>query len=213
MYGNQSPSGRLPYTVAHQESDYGQLLSPAEPGSDGSSTQYFPQSNFTEGLYIDYRYFLQQNITPRFPFGYGLTYVNFKYSLPSNNTLAYVVQNASTDALPPNPTNIVSGGIASLYDVVAAADCQITNTGTGPAAEVAQLYVGIPNAPEKQLRGFAKVMVAANATQPVHFELTRRDLSIWDVVQQSWVLQNGTYQVYVGGNVLDTPLQSNFTIS
>jgi beta-glucosidase len=55
-------------------------------------------------------------------------------------------------------------------------------------------------------------MVSANSTEPVHFELTRRDLSIWDVVQQSWVLQNGTYQIYVGGNVLDTPLQSNFTI-
>ena len=213
MYGNQSPSGRLPYTVAHQESDYGQLLSPSEPGSSGSSDQYFPQSNFTEGLYIDYRYFLAHNITPRFPFGYGLTYVDFNYSLPSNNTLAYVIKTANTSALPPNSTNVVSGGIASLYDVVAAADCQITNVGTGPAAEVAQLYVGIPNAPEKQLRGFAKVMVAANTTEPVHFELTRRDLSIWDVVQQSWVLQNGTYQIYVGDNVLDTPLQSNFTIS
>lgn len=212
MYGNQSPSGRLPYTVAHQESDYGQLLSPAGPGSAGSSEQYFPQSNFTEGLYIDYRYFIAQNITPRFPFGYGLTYVNFTYSLPSNNTLAYVVNNASTGNLPPNPTNIVSGGIASLYDVIAAVDCQITNTGTGPAAEVAQLYVGIPNSPAKQLRGFSKVMVSANNTEPVHLELTRRDLSIWDVVQQSWVLQNGTYQIYVGGNVLDTPLQSNFTI-
>jgi beta-glucosidase len=213
MYGNQSPSGRLPYTVAHLESDYGPLLSPVTPGAAGSSEEFFPQANFTEGLYIDYRYFLAHNITPRFPFGYGLTYANFAYSLPSNNTLAYVLSNATTDELPPNPSNIVSGGIASLYDVVAAADCQVTNTGSGPAAEVAQLYVGIPNAPAKQLRGFFKVMVQANNTQSVHFPLTRRDLSIWDVVQQSWVLQRGTYQVYVGGNVLDTPLQSNFTIS
>ena len=212
MYGNQSPSGRLPYTVAHQESDYGPLLGPTLPGPDGSDTQYFPQSNFTEGLNIDYKYFLEKNIAPRFPFGYGLTYTTFSYSLPSNGTLAYVVQKASKNMLPPNPSNIIQGGIASLYDIVVAADIQLTNTGNFTAPEVAQLYIGIPNAPPKQLRGFQKVMLAPNDTQPVHFDLTRRDLSIWDVVQQSWVLQNGTYLVYVGGNVLDVQLQGNFTI-
>ncbi|KAL4861909.1 glycosyl hydrolase family 3 N terminal domain-containing protein, partial [Aspergillus spectabilis] len=46
MYGKQSPSGRLPYTVAKNESDYGELLNPTKP--EGDLDKWYPQSNFTE---------------------------------------------------------------------------------------------------------------------------------------------------------------------
>jgi beta-glucosidase len=52
IYGKQSPSGRMPYTLAKQESDYGALLSPTLP--DGKNRLY-PESDFTEGLNIDVR--------------------------------------------------------------------------------------------------------------------------------------------------------------
>lgn len=55
MYGRQSFSGRLPYTVAKQESDYGDMPDPVVPSE---KTPYYPQINFTEGVYIDYKPFL-----------------------------------------------------------------------------------------------------------------------------------------------------------
>lgn len=52
IYGRQSPSGRMPYTLAKQESDYGSLLKPTLPDE---KNPLFPQSDFTEGLNIDVR--------------------------------------------------------------------------------------------------------------------------------------------------------------
>jgi hypothetical protein len=52
IYGKQSPSGRMPYTLAKQESDYGALLRPSLPDQ---KNPMFPQSDFTEGLNIDVR--------------------------------------------------------------------------------------------------------------------------------------------------------------
>jgi beta-glucosidase len=78
LFGDVNPSGRLPYTIAKKEEDFGPdskvkyLPSP----SDGLA----PQQNFTEGLYIDYRHFDKQDITPRYEFGYGLSYTQFKLS-------------------------------------------------------------------------------------------------------------------------------------
>lgn len=74
LFGDYSPSGHLPYTIPHNESEY--------PASVGLIDQPFGQiqDQFLERLYIDYRYFLQANITPRFPFGYGLSYTTFNFS-------------------------------------------------------------------------------------------------------------------------------------
>jgi beta-glucosidase len=63
LYGYQAPSGKLPYTVAKQASDYGTLLAPDVPTN---TSNYYTQSNFTEGIYIDYKAFTAQNITPRY---------------------------------------------------------------------------------------------------------------------------------------------------
>jgi len=155
---------------------------------------------FNESLYIDYRDFIQQNRIPRFEFGFGLTYTTFTYSL-----LITGLSSTNLSLLPPAAA-ISEGGQASLFEVIATIRCTIQNTGSVAAAEVAQLYVGIPNAPEKQLRGFAKKLLQPGESAAAKFELTRRDLSIWDVVQQQWVLQRGAYQIYVGASVLDIRL-------
>ncbi|KAF2830111.1 hypothetical protein CC86DRAFT_367983 [Ophiobolus disseminans] len=78
LFGDVNPSGRLPYTIAKKEEDYG-------PGSKvkylpSPSDGLAPQQNFSEGLYIDYRHFDKQNIAPRYEFGYGLSYSTFKLS-------------------------------------------------------------------------------------------------------------------------------------
>lgn len=91
--------------------------------------------------------------------------------------------------------------------MVAQVTAIVQNTGEVDAAEVAQLYIGIPDAPAKQLRGFSKVHILAGGNATVEFDLLRRDLSEWSVVDQSWVLQQGEYQVYVGSSSRDLPLR------
>ena len=203
MYGKQSPSGRLPYTVAKNESDYGTLLDPTLPDEG----LYFPQSNFTEGVYIDYKAFIVQNITPRYEFGFGLTYTAFNYS-SLQSTLR---SNVSTAYIPPN-NSIAEGGNAALWDIIATIDFTVSNTGPASAAEVAQLYVGIPNGPSKVLRGFGKQTIAAGESEMFSFDLTRRDLSTWDTTNQYWGLQNGSYSIYVGKSVLDIQLTGSLQI-
>ncbi|GAB7352576.1 hypothetical protein MBLNU459_g2960t1 [Dothideomycetes sp. NU459] len=75
IFGDINPSGRLPYTIAKREEDYG-------PDSKILYTpnNVVPQQNFSEGLYFDYRYFDKHNITPRYEFGYGLSYTTFHLS-------------------------------------------------------------------------------------------------------------------------------------
>lgn len=209
IYGRQSPSGRLPYTVGKSEADYGSLLSPTLPDAQNP---IFSQSNFTEGVAIDYRSFAQRGVQPRFAFGYGLTYSNFTYS-----TLQVSVNSSANHAaLPPDSTTGIApeGGLASLYDVLVTASVKVTNTGPVAAAEVAQLYLSIPNSGVAMvLRGFNKQTLQPNASTTFGFQLTRRDLSVWSTAAQQWMLQNETYTVNVGKSVADVQLKQSFSLS
>ncbi|GKZ24126.1 hypothetical protein AbraIFM66951_008939 [Aspergillus brasiliensis] len=203
LYGRANPSGKLPYTIAKQASDYGSLLHPTEP-----QTPYglFPQSDFTEGVYIDYRAFDKDNITPQFEFGFGLSYTTFAYS-----GLNIEKTNETTSEYPPSAA-IQEGGNPRLWDELVTVTAEVQNSGSVDGAEVAQLYVGIPNGPVRQLRGFDKVLLSAGETAQVSFSLNRRDLSTWNVEAQQWQLQSGTYQVYVGRSSRDLPLTGEFSI-
>ena len=73
VFGDHNPDGHLPYTIAKRAEDYG----------PSSGVLYYPngvvpQQDFTEGLYIDYRYLDANDIEPRYPFGHGLSYVDWK---------------------------------------------------------------------------------------------------------------------------------------
>ncbi|OJJ42775.1 hypothetical protein ASPZODRAFT_146946 [Penicilliopsis zonata CBS 506.65] len=206
LYGRQSPSGRLPYTIAKRASDYGALLAPTRPSA---TSDYYTQgmSTIPKALISTTAISIAHNITPQVEFGYGLTYSTFSYS-----DIAVSVSNASLPAYAPG-TEIQQGGLPSLWNVVASVACTITNTGSVTAAEVPQLYVGIPGGSEKTLRGFDKVSLAPGELTRVQFDLKRRDLSVWDVVGQQWELQSGIYNVYVGASVLDIKLTSSLSLS
>jgi beta-glucosidase len=60
LFGTVNPSGKLPYTIAKREEDYGVAL------------QRGKRDDFKERIYIDYRQFDSKKITPRFDFGFGL---------------------------------------------------------------------------------------------------------------------------------------------
>lgn len=203
LYGESNPSGKLPYSVPKNESDYGALLSPTPPEG-----QYwlFPQDDFTEGVYIDYRAFDANNITPRYEFGFGFSYTTFEYS----SLEVSKVDGPSNEEYPVG--EIIEGGQGDLWDVLFHVTASVSNSGDVDGAEVAQLYVGIPDGPVRQLRGFSKVDVEPGKSVDLNFDLTRRDLSVWDVVAQKWQLQKGDYKVYVGGSSRNLPLDESLTI-
>lgn len=202
LYGDSNPSGRLPYTVAKHDSDYGSLLQPTEPEG---IYQNFPQSDFTEGVYIDYRAFDKNGIEPRYPFGYGLSYTTFEYS---DVKLSKKVNSPSTY---PDKISIVPCGNPRLFDDLVTVTAIIKNSGDIDGQGVAQLYLGIPIGPVRQPRGFSKVLIKSGKSTTVTFSLTRRDLSTWDVYMQDWLLQRGTSKTYVGRNSRDLPLQATLS--
>jgi beta-glucosidase len=161
-------------------------------------------------VYTDYKAFINNDIQPRFEFGYGLTYSNFSYS----DLEASVNSDAELGYLPKgSDTQVAEGGHEALWDVVASVNCTVKNTGDIAAAEVAQLYVGIPGGPMKVLRGFEKKVIEPREEKHFKFDLTRRDLSQWDVEKQTWGLQAGKYPIYVGKSVLNIQLHGMLDLS
>lgn len=195
LYGHVNPSGRLIYTIAKNASDYNVEIC------------YTANCNFTEGNYIDYRYFDAYNVTPRYEFGYGLSYTNFTYSS---------LKIDSPSPLSHYPTGkLAVGGYEDLWDIVANVTAVIKNSGTISGAEVPQLYIEYPASakqPLRQLRGFENVNIAAGKQTQVEFGLRRRDLSHWDVAAQKWAVAPGTYKVYVGASSRDLRLHGSFRV-
>jgi beta-glucosidase len=99
-----------------------------------------------------------------------------------------------------------------LWQTFATVKATVSNIGAVSGEEVAQVYAAIPNSPPKQLRGFEKVALDQGESAEILFELTRRDLSVWDVVKQQWVLQSGNYTIFVGGSSRDLPLTETFDV-
>ncbi|KAL5045586.1 putative beta-glucosidase L [Aspergillus fruticulosus] len=195
LFGGYSPSGKLPYTIGKSEDDYGAHWTRSQV--DG----------FTEGLFIDYRHFDQYGIEPRYEFGFGLSYTTFEYSTLSTSI--------STTPGPTTGQTIV-GGPSDLFTPIGTVTAYVANTGDAAGAEVAQLYIGYPDSapstPPKQLRGFDKLHLVPGQSGLATFELTRRDISYWDVGLQKWVVPSGTFRVFVGASSRDVRLSGSFTV-
>jgi len=133
---------------------------------------------------FDYRGFEKNNITPRYWFGYGLSYSNFTYSSLS------IKKQASLSAAIQVPIQYVAnapGGDTALFDVAVVAHLEVTNEGPYDGTEIVQLYLRMPaeaENPIKILRGFDAVKIRDEETQPVNIYLTRKDISYWSVLQQ-----------------------------
>jgi hypothetical protein len=98
LYGKINPAARTPFTWGPTRSSYGtDLLYEPNNGQDA------PQDDFLEGVFIDYRAFDAQNITPIYEFGYGLSYTTFEYSnltITSANAGPYTPTTGLTEAAP-----------------------------------------------------------------------------------------------------------------
>ncbi|KAL6915451.1 hypothetical protein FSST1_006946 [Fusarium sambucinum] len=198
LYGDVNPSGKLTHTIAKNASDY------------PVSICVTAQCNFTEGTYIDYRYFDAHNISVRYPFGHGLTYSTFEYGDAK-------IQIKDKKALSAKfPTGkLVPGGQSDLWDEVIEVKSTVKNTGGRTGLEVAQLYVTFPDSamqPDRILRGFNKVKVTPGRTVEVSFKLRRRDLSYWDTEAQKWAIASGSYKFSVGSSSRDLHGSTSLTI-
>jgi len=194
LTGKVNPSGKLPYTIAKKEEDYNGAIVNVT-GSEAEDASAW-QSDFEEGLLIDYRHFDNKKLEPLYEFGFGLSYTNFDLS---SKLVVSSIKKISPRAPPSNAT-LALGGHPSLWESVAQCAVQVSNTGRVAGATVVQLYASLPqkDSPLQVLRGFEKVHLEPGETKKVFFSLKRRDLSYWDIVVQDWVVPKGDIKLSVG---------------
>ena len=99
LYGRVNPSAKLPFTMAATREDYGTDILYIPNEGTGA-----PQSNFSEGVFIDYRALDRADATPVYEFGFGLSYTKFAYSdlkvTSLRNSSVYTPTTGSTAAAP-----------------------------------------------------------------------------------------------------------------
>ncbi|KIJ61678.1 glycoside hydrolase family 3 protein, partial [Hydnomerulius pinastri MD-312] len=205
LYGNWNPSGRLPYTIAKTPMDY-----PAQPVFGGTAADIL-SINYTEGLFIDYRWFDAQNITPRYEFGFGLSYTTFEYSNVAVTPIApldwaetSLVDNWQNGGASP----IAEGSTTALWLHMPAFQVtfNVKNTGSRYGGEIPQLYLhhdASAMEPPSILKGFTNIELEPGQTGQASITLSRYDLSIWDVVRQGWAKPSGTITFSVGASSRD----------
>ena len=176
LFGDVSPSGKLPTTFPRRLEDNPSYLN--FPGENG-------HVNYGEGLFIGYRYYEKKNIEPLFPFGFGLSYTQFKYhslSMPASAQLGETVR----------------------------VSCEVQNTGSMAGKEVIQLYVRDLESslvrPLKELKAFAKIDLKPGESKKVEFSLDRRAFSYYDDLKAEWVAEPGKFEILIGSSSRDIHL-------
>ncbi len=178
LFGDVNPSGRLPLSIP---------VSLAQlPEFDTSSTLV------TYDYFHGYRHLDRHAETPRYPFGYGLSYTEFGYS-----------------GLMLSDDVIESDGVLAI-------SLDVTNIGERAGSEVVQLYVSyqgssVERAP-KDLKGFARVQLEPGETQTVTINLPAEDLAFYDEQSSSWIVEELTYTAHVGPSAGDLPLEQSFQL-
>jgi beta-glucosidase len=203
LFGQVDPSGHLPVTFPVGLSQVPASATSEFPGTGG-------EVQYSEGIDVGYRYYDASNVTPLFPFGYGLSYTSFAYSHLSVSRRQ--VRNISSN--PGDPSCDCNGQGKPEVTVSAT----VTNTGRVAGSDAAQLYVDDPavaGEPPRQLKGFQKVTLRPGQSARVHFTLTGQDLSYWDDTANGWVLPDGRFKVYVGDSsaLSGLPLRGAFDVT
>ncbi len=167
LFGLREPGGRLGETYPlelEQTPGYAGF-----PGKDG-------RVYYDEGPFIGYRWYDAKDLPVRYPFGHGLSYTSFDYSLAS-------VEHRGEDV-----------------DV----HVTITNIGARAGAEVVQLYVDAPDGgttrPPRELRDFAKVHLAPGESREVGFTLGTRDFAWADTASACWRQDPGSYRLVLASS-------------
>jgi beta-glucosidase len=182
LFGDYNPSGKLPMSFPRTEGQipiYYNYLNTGRPAPDNNAIP-----NYRSG-YID----LQKS--PRFAFGYGLSYTTFKY-----------------DGLKLSDSVMSAGKNIEV-------SFTLTNIGKVAGEEVAQLYIRDNVAslvrPVKELKGFEKVALKPGESKIIHFTIDRDKLSFYNQ-KLEWKAEPGTFTLMIGTASDNIQLQSSFQL-
>jgi beta-glucosidase len=161
LFGDISPGGKLPITI---------------PRSVGHLPVYY---NYKPSARRGYLY---DDISPLFPFGYGLSYTSFELSEPqlTDETIG--------------------------IDESTRVEINVTNTGDRPGDEVVQLYIrdefSSVTRPVKELKGFQRIHLEPGETRTVTLDVTPDQLAFWNL-EMKRVVEPGEFRIMVGPNSVD----------
>lgn len=184
LFGDVNPSGKLTFTFPVKLSD-----NPAHSVGEFPGTK---DVNYTEGIFVGYRWHENKKIKPLFPFGHGLSYTTFKYG-----------------AVTIDKKQVTQDGKVTV-------SVKVTNTGKCEGAEVVQLYIAdvkssLPR-PVKELKGFEKVDLKAGEEKTVSFTIDKTALSFFDDKKHVWVAEPGDFQAIIGASSQDIKGTATFTL-
>lgn len=208
LVGKESPSGRLPmtwpvsYNDVPSKADFptpddisdDQLTEALKGFADvrtEGSRKNFDYTEYNDGVYVGYRYYTTKNVPVSYPFGYGLSYTNFKYGKPS----------VTTDT---------KGDITVKVEV--------KNTGKVAGKEVVQTYVSAPgkdmDKPVRELKAFAKTRkLNPGESEMITMTIPYESLASFNETASQWQVEGGQYTVMVAKNAADMkPLTSTVNI-
>lgn len=193
--GKVCPSGRLPFTIEKNFTDgpgkdYNLLPNGQYEygGGQKDSMRIFAEfgtieRTYKEGVYVGYRWYEKKGIEPRFPFGFGLSYTTFDFGTPAASMKIITEDRPIMITVP------------------------VTNTGSMAGSQVVQLYVHSVDSkmdrPEKELKGFKRVMLQPGETKTVDIPVKWRDLAYWDESTHAWNVDAGDYDIKLGASSAD----------
>jgi beta-glucosidase len=175
LFGDAEPAGRLPLTFP---ADAKQLPRPVVPGRDVAD-RTFPV-DYREGAAIGYKWFDARQLTPLYPFGFGLSYTRFAYS-----------------------------ELRVAGDEPVTVSFTVTNEGGRAGADVPQLYATIPGAAgaaTTRLLGWRKVELMPGESSRVTLTIDQRLLAHFDGEADAWRVAAGDYRFALGANARDPRL-------
>jgi beta-glucosidase len=170
LTGGAEPGGRLPQSFPVRWADNPAHSQDREiyPGLNG-------KVRYEEGLFIGYRHYDRLGISPSFPFGFGLSYTQFALS-----------------GLELDSSRFEADGVVSLR-------VTLSNIGARAGSDVVQVYVADPEAslvrPARELKGFAKLQLAAGESRQVEIVLDARAFAFYAPEARHWLVEAGRFVV------------------
>lgn len=181
LYGDYNPSGKLPMTFPR---NVGQVPIYYNYKNTGRPVMNEPESVF-------WSHYIDQENTPLYPFGHGLSYSKFEYSNLQLSSKAFA-KNGKIEV-----------------------SVNIKNTGKVAGKEVVQLYIrdliGSVTRPVKELKGFEMIELQPNETRKVVFTIDEKTIEYF-TANRKWEAEAGDFKVFLGGSSV-TKLEGDFQYS
>lgn len=175
LFGEVNPSGKLPFSIPHKESD----MVAFDPFAE---TAHY-------GYYHGYTHLEKQQVIPAYAFGFGLSYTQFRYVMMTLDQQEWLTDAKEADRYLTVGVQVKNVGTCAGEEVVQ------LYVGFDQVAS----KTGIERHP-KLLRGFKKISLSAGEETTISFELSLEDLKRFDPVTESWVLDEGEYRIMVGSS-------------